>query len=603
MKKFFRSLAFQKRLMFFFVLLSFIPVLSISVLIHVLYSNFIIKMAEESSVETIDLVCGDIDTLFHDTYTLCNLIAGDIKMQKYLRMDFQSIQEQYSIDLEGSMDLASISTYRKDIFGFYVLGQNGGRYKSNYSSFKPEDQRETMWYQEIISQDQSLWFTPHMGSFIVRSSISDHFISVGIPFIDKGSGKKSGIVAADIKEEVITQKIRHGINNGFICIIDGEGEILFQSGSEDFESATPSIFGMLTDKILSTPPSGSGESQLIPDSHYLIISRKLTNPDWKIVGIIDKELLTQGSRQITIIVLLVLSGVAIASFFSAVYISGSVSKPVLYLSDTMKNVEQGDLSVRIKELYPEEFNRLGRSFNKMLSQIQVLMAQIYEEQCKLKNSELKALQSQIQPHFLYNSLDSIIWLLRLGKDQDAQKMLTELSTLFKISLSKGKEVITIQEELQHITSYLIISNMIYSKKFEYTVACDPSLYPYKTLKLLIQPLVENAINHAVPIKGQKLCIHVTICEDQGELIISVHDSGTGISSEELLRLQKFLWSANTQNMVENGYGLYNVNERIHVFFGAQYGIQITSHPGEGTIVSIRLPKLKGDTAYATGNLM
>lgn len=139
----------------------------------------------------------------------------------------------------------------------------------------------------------------------------------------------------------------------------------------------------------------------------------------------------------------------------------------------------------------------------MPDRIESLIKQIYEEQAKLKNSELKALQARIQPHFLYNSLDSVIWLLRMDRNGDEEKMLTELSTLFKISLSKGREIITIQEELKHIGSYLFITNMIYGKKFEYTIDCGPSLYSYQTLKLMLQPLVENVIVHAVPCRGRR----------------------------------------------------------------------------------------------------
>ena len=151
----------------------------------------------------------------------------------------------------------------------------------------------------------------------------------------------------------------------------------------------------------------------------------------------------------------------------------------------------------------DEFGRLGKNFNQMLERIQKLISQIYEEQKKLKNSELKALQAQIQPHFLYNSLDSVMWLLRMDKNRDAEKMLNELSTLFKISLSKGNEIITIEEELRHISSYLFITNMIYSKKFEYAIECDPVLYSYRTLKLLLQPLAEMPLRTQYPCLGRR----------------------------------------------------------------------------------------------------
>ncbi len=161
MKNFFRQLSFRRKLLISFVTLSCIPVLLVGIAAYHLYTNFIINMTEKSSIETIDLVCDDIDSLLNDAWNLCDMLTGDIKMQKYLRMDFDSVRDQYSNDLAGSMELASISTYRKDIFGVYVFGQNGGRYKSNYYSFKSEDQRETTWYKAIAGSRETTWFPSH----------------------------------------------------------------------------------------------------------------------------------------------------------------------------------------------------------------------------------------------------------------------------------------------------------------------------------------------------------------------------------------------------------------------------------------------------------
>lgn len=603
MKKFFRQLSFRRKLLISFVTLSCIPVLLVGFAAYHLYTNFIINMTEKSSVETIDLVCDDIDSLLDDTWSLCNMLTGDIKIQKYLRMHFPSISEQYSNDLAGSMELASISTYRKDIFGVYVLGQNGGRYKSNYYSFKSEDQRETTWYKAIAGSGEAAWFPSHEGSFIVRSSLSDNFITVGLPVVDKASGMVNGIVAADIKEDTITQKIKHSLSNGVICIIDQEGNILFRSNAGNDLHYPIDISEGLVSNILESTGTTVGKSMVVPDPRYLVVSRTLMNSDWRIAGIIDRGFLTQSSKDITHIVMLLLLIIAFSSLYIAMLISQSVYKPVKILCKMMEDVEDGDFSVRFTHPSSDEFGRLGKNFNQMLERIQKLISQIYEEQKKLKNSELKALQAQIQPHFLYNSLDSVMWLLRMDKNRDAEKMLSELSTLFKISLSKGNEIITIEEELRHISSYLFITNMIYSKKFEYAIECDPVLYSYKTLKLLLQPLAENAIAHAIPLPGQKIFIQVRIYEEPGSLVLSVQDISRGMDRETLVSLEKQLDTSVQPDRRESGYGLYNVNERIHILFGNSYGLTITSEPDFGTEVCLRIPKLKGDDIFVPGNAL
>lgn len=588
-----KNVDFKHRLMLFFFILSVIPILLIGIFTYTIYSNTIINMAEETAADTIDIVCNDIESLCSDTSHLCSVISNDINIQRYLRMTFDSVSEQYSVDLEGSMDLTSLSTYREDIFGFYVLGENGGQYKSNYSSFIVQDEQNYSWYQEILQSTHPVWFAPHEGSFVIKSFINDRFISVGLPVVDKASGQKCGIVIADIKEEDITNKIQYGITNGSICIIDKKGSILLQSSGINATTFPDSIQRTISEYLNSESLTASQDSLIVPDDKYLIVCRQLDNTDWWITGIIEKSILTQSTRNVTLTVILLLAIVIIASVFISASISSSVSKPVNALAKLMRKVENGDLSVRAADDYAGEFGLLGQTFNHMLDQMQILMDQIITEQQTLRRYELNALQSQIKPHFLYNSLDSLTWLLRLGKTEKATEMVQALSSLFMISLSKGKEIITISDELKHVSSYLLIEKMVYSKKFEYSVECNPDLYPYQTLKLIIQPLVENAISHAQPKTRGKIFINVRIFEENDDIIISVSDSSMGIPPEKLEQIRHAITYSDKLASIQKGYGLYNVNQRIHFFCGENYGITIKSVYGEGTEVYIRIPKLKG----------
>ena len=512
MKKWILNLSFQRKLLLSFVILSCIPILLLGITTYRLYTHFIINMTERSSIDTINLVCNDIDSLLKDTWNLCDMLTDDIKIQKYLRIEFPSNSSQYSNDLTGSMELASISTYRKDIFGVYVLGENGGRYKSNYYSFKPDDFRQSNWYNQIITAPHPIWFPPHKGSFIVRSSIEDRFITVGLPVSNKATGQINGIVAADIREDTITERIRNSLSNGIIYIIDPQGNILFQSHMENNFRFPIELSPQLAEQIIDVTAKSPNESVVVSDKDYLVVSRVLESSGWRIAGIMNRDFLAQDNRNITKIVTLLLMLIAFSALYVSMLISQTVYKPIQMLCDAMGAVENSDFSVRFSLPYNDELGRLGQNFNHMLLKIQQLIDQIYTEQKKLRTSELRALQAQIQPHFLYNSLDSIIWLLRMKKNEDAEKMLIELSSLFKIALSKGNEIISIQDEVKHISSYLFISNMIYSKKFTYSIECDPSLYEYKTLKLLLQPLAENAILHAVPLPNERIHIHVSISE-------------------------------------------------------------------------------------------
>lgn len=539
MNDFHIKLSFRKKLLLSFVILSFIPVLLIGITTYRLYNRFITDMTEKSSVETIDLICNDIDSLLNDTWQLCDALTRDIKIQENLRVKFNSVSSQYSLDLSGSMDMASLSTYRKDIFGVYVLGENGGRI--------------------------------------------------------------NGVICADIKEDDLTKKIQDSLNSGAVYLLDDQGNILFQSGNNSHFPV--SVSDELTGQILQAAKDADTRSVVIPNREYLVVGRTLNRSGWCIAGVISRRYLAQSTQKLATILLLVLLIIAFSALYISLRISQSVYRPIQTLCTMMEAVEAGDFSVRYSEPPADELGRLGNNFNHMLNKIEELISQIYEEQKKLRNSEFKALQAQIQPHFLYNSLDSVIWFLRMGKNKDAEKMLTELSTLFKISLSKGSEIITIENELKHIGSYLFISNMIYSKKFTYSIECDPSLYQYQTPKLLLQPLAENAILHAVPLPDEKVHIHVSIRENGDCLLLSVQDISQGMSPETLEMLRKQIISPRQPDKPNSGYGLYNVNERIRIFYGPDFGLNIDSDPDIGTEITLKIPKLERGEPYVPSNTL
>lgn len=601
----FAALNYKNKLLLSYVLISFLPIVLLGLLGGQLYTQSLLRNTETASIDTLNLICGDIDTLIDDTYSVCDTLTNDIKIQQHLRQHFDSLADQYSTDLSVSMDLASISAYKKNLFGVYILGNNGGLYKSNYCSFKTGDLRQTAWYRTIQNSKTAIWFPPQDGSFIVRSSTSDRFLTLGMSITDKASGRVNGVIAAEIKEGELTRSASTGFASGLICILDQDNNILFSSNQKADDPYRIELTPDVTAQILAHTNYTTHQSELIPDDDYIIVSRSINDTNWCVAGLVSRKSLTNGILDIFEVVVLILIILFFLALYTAMWISDSVSKPVRELYSMMEAVESGDLSVRIQSHYSDEFETLNNSFNKMLTRIQKLITQIYEEQTKLKNSELKALQAQIQPHFLYNSLDSVIWLLRMNKNSDAENMLSELSTFFKISLSKGKEIILIKDELRHVHSYLFITTMIYGKKFEYSIECDPSLYQHKTLKLVLQPLVENVIMHATAPEGDKIYIQLRVFEKGDDLILSVQDISMGMTQDACDQLIQSLsippQKRNKNN--GNGYGLYNVNERIRILFGQQYGVFIESEYGFGTEVYIKIPKIKGDDNIVSSNTM
>lgn len=577
-----------------FVLISAIPVIILGAFTYRICSEVILEMAEEAVIDSIDSVCSDIETLFKDTHSTCVMVGEDINMQQYMRKSFYSIREQYSTDLKGSMELAYISAYKENIFGLYVLGNNGGKYKSNSASLHIQDFSVTPWYKEIMEGDNSVWFAAHDWSFVVRT-IHERFITVGIPFTDKATGIKKGVIVAEIREETVKAIIDKGPRlNGTIIILDENNGIVTSSSTGSYKAA-PVESGKIISKIESFEYAGQpeyGASKLVPDDELLLVYRPLKLSGWKIVSVVNKNTITDRNQIIAWSMAALLIMVLIISVMVAASISKTFTRPLLELAGLMEQVKSGDLTVRMNIKRRDEIGVLAESFNHMLTEMQALVKQIYEEQRKIRDAELKALQSQITPHFLYNSLDSITWLLRLAKIEEATKMLTALSSLFSIALSKGREVISIEEEIQHVSSFLVIESMIYSKKFDYSIEVDPEVKKYKTLKLLLQPLVENSIYHGIKPSLGKEFIFISVMEEGSEIVMTVQDTGIGIDPETLARLKAELDNNSGEHPVSKGFGLRNVNERIRVFYGRSYRLNIESRAGKGTEITIRIPKIE-----------
>lgn len=262
-------------------------------------------------------------------------------------------------------------------------------------------------------------------------------------------------------------------------------------------------------------------------------------------------------------------------------------RPIRELSGVTEKVAEGDFSARAQVETTDELAVLAASVNSMTESLEELVTKIREDQQKMRRADLRLLQEQINPHFLYNTLDTIVWLIE-GNDSDkAVSMVMSLSEFFRLVLSKGREYITIQEEELHIRSYLEIQQVRYRDILEYEIRIDPALYQYKILKLTLQPLVENSLYHGIKYKRAKGDIIVTgrLCGD--EVHFTVEDNGVGMEEEELHKLQGEIMKPCKDT--EKGFGLANVNERIRMNFGTQYGMSIDSVKGKGTCVEIVIP--------------
>lgn len=275
---------------------------------------------------------------------------------------------------------------------------------------------------------------------------------------------------------------------------------------------------------------------------------------------------------------------------AAVLTASGIIKPVRELYNAMQKIAQGDFTARACINTTDEISELAEGFNTMAGNMQGMIQKIKEDEQKMRRVDLRLLQEQINPHFLYNTLDTIVWLIEGNEADQAVNMVVTLSAFFRQVLNKGKELITISEEEQHIRSYLEIQSMRYHDILEYDIQIDQSLSDYQILKLTLQPVVENALYHGIKYKRAKGYIHVNGQMDGNLIRLTVRDNGAGMEKEELEELRNEV--SRPCQETEKGFGLANVNERIHMYFGEEYGIEIHSVKDRGTVVEITIPAIR-----------
>ncbi|MGN7357865.1 cache domain-containing sensor histidine kinase [Paenibacillus sp. SAF-054] len=478
---------------------------------------------------------------------------------------------------------------RKDISAIMVFGYNGFNVSDRRITLlnpysKLEDQS---WYKEAQSKGgQSVISPPHVQNMIQNEYRWVVSLSRELKSTDGIRGE--GIFLVDLNLSIINDicsKIDMG-KKGYVFIVDNSGNIVYHPQQQLIYS------NLRSEPLAKATAAKSGTSFTVDDDKgKRIYSVQDTNFGWKIVGVAYSEDLIANEGTIrNSIVLFAIIGI-LFSLMLSLFLSYRMSKPLRILQRDMKKVERGNFDVRTNIEPINEIGQLGRSFNLMTAQIKNLMQEAIDNQESKRKSELMLLQSQINPHFLYNTLDSIIWMGEQQKHEEVVRMTSALAKLFRASITKDKELVPIRVEVEHITNYLLIQKMRYDEQLEYEIDISPDIMHYKTLKILLQPFVENAIYHGVRNKPEPGKITIRGREQDEVVVFEVEDDGMGMTPEQL----ESIWTIHgkqEKKKTTSGIGIGNVNERVKLFFGNTYGIQIRSEPEEGTIVTITIPRIK-----------
>ncbi|WP_444643268.1 sensor histidine kinase [Caproiciproducens sp. R1] len=447
---------------------------------------------------------------------------------------------------------------------------------------------EENWFKNAARKIENCHFsTPHVQNLFVDPDNKYRWVvslSRSVELTSAGS-ITHGVLLVDMNFsgiEQICKNVDLG-ESGYIYLIDGNGEIIYHPRQQLIYS------NLIHENNYAAARYDDGNhNETFEGQQRLVTVKTAGYTGWKIIAVTPTQDITSNYQQFRLFALFFLFFAIFLMIFVNMFLSSRIANPLKELELSVKELDRGNLSgVDISVSGSYEVQHLGKTIRSMVDQMRRLMDDIVAEQESKRRSELDALQSQINPHFLYNTLDSIIWMVENERYDGAVTMVTALARLFRISLSQGKNIITVSDELEHVRNYLTIQKMRYKNKFSYEISAEPETLKCATIKLIVQPLVENAIYHGMEFMSGDGEIRIKAYREGNDLYIDIIDNGLGMPQEQADAL---LTQETTKVRGKgSGIGLKNVQERIQLYFGSEYGLAIYSEPDEGTTARIHLP--------------
>lgn len=451
------------------------------------------------------------------------------------------------------------------------------------------DLKEKSWFQQALYEPQNFHdaFKEVQHLFCYKNSAQWVIpFSHGLELTDRKKTEQ-GVLLIDLKFRGIQQIFRkiNQSKEGYFYLVDRQGEILYHPRQQLLHA------GVLKENNQKESLHGDGSySEKFGKSRRMVTVKTVGYTGWKIIGITYMRTAHINYLQTIMFIILLLSFFLFLLSQMNVLLSKKISLPIQELEKSVKELETGRLDTCIPIAGAYEIRHLGQSMKQMAAQLKQLMQTIIVEQELKRKRELDVLQSQIQPHFLYNTLDAVVWLAENNQIAEATKMVTALARFFRLSLNRGENDISVALELEQVKNYLEIQKIRFKDQFTYKITIEETVSKWMMIKLLVQPLVENAIYHGMACMDGDGEIQISAYEKSGELWIRVQDNGLGMPQKKVEQILTKGYQNDTKLGKGSGVGLRNVQERIQLYFGREYGLLIQSEPDEGTCVTIHLPK-------------
>ena len=577
-KKIVYNRSIRNSIFIYFTITSLVAVLLIVISIYSRLSSQLYDTVKQENVNLVNRVDSSVEVYLRNIMKLSDTIYYGIIKNANLSED--SIGEKLTLLYNNNKEqVSNIALISKE--GEPISVVPAARFRKN---FKAEDEE---WFVNALNKTENIHFTlPHVQKMFEKGDNSYKWVismSRAVEITVGGSTEQAVLLiemAYQGLEEVLDE-VTLG-NGGYIYLMDSNGDIIWHPKFELIASGR-----VKENNLVAAGYDDGSREEIFNGTRQTVVTKTVGYTGWKLVGVIKGTGISLNMLKTRLFIVFVILLIIFIVILINSYISFRVTNPIRELEKSVKELEEGNLDADIYMGGSYEVQHLGKSVQDMKFRIKGLMQDIVNEHEEKRKSEFDSLQAQINPHFLYNTLDIIVWQIENEKQSEAVHTVTALARFFRLSLGKGKNIVTVKDEIDHVKNYLMIQHMRFKNKFDYEFDIAEDVLELPSLKLMLQPLVENAIYHGMEFMDGDGMIMVKAWREEDELYLSVADNGLGMTED---KVEMILTGKSTSgNGRGSGIGVKNVNERIKLYFGEAYGLTIDSEPDEGTTVIIHLP--------------
>lgn len=538
------------------------------------YRREMSRTAEQSSKKLADQLNSSMTQYVHQMIRISDTLYYNVlkKDTKYLDQIF----------------LAMYDTYKDSIESIALFGTSGEllHVTPALAPGASVDIQKEKWFSEVFTKSENIhFFQPVLYDYFeYTDEYSWIFPMSRYVQINEGSQVTEGVLLISIKYSAFSEVFGNSAfdKGKYSFLMDGEGNLVYHPWHAQINAG----FLEYPPKELSTCADGSYQMKMDGKDVSCYV-KTVGYTGWKLISVSSLTGLRLAGLKFQLFVVAIVLFILLISIILSSYLSSVLTNPIKNLEMDVKEISEGNLDLKVHSSGSFEVYHLGLSIQKMAVKIRQLMEEIIKEQEGKRKSELDSLQAQITPHFLYNTLDIIVWMIEENRKEEASQMVTALARLLRISISKGKHIISLADEFEHVRNYLMIQSMRFKHKFTYEMQMEPGTENLAVIKLIVQPMVENAIYHGMEGMYEDGKIQISAYTEGKDFYISVKDNGIGMHPAQAEAILDYSKEVQTGN--GNGLGVRNVHERIQLYYGKQYGIIIHSVLDEGTEVLLHLP--------------